>query len=90
MTSHPSQRNPLRTLTMNRGNRGIRLAMSLIVLAGATTLLGGCYKRVVKDKAGTYSGEVYEGNLPDDTRGFWAESFETRRVITPSSGDSKK
>ena len=50
-------------------------------------LLPACYQRVVHDKQGNYVGTIYEGNLPDDSRGFWTDAFETNRVVQQQDSD---
>lgn len=52
-----------------------------VVLLLAPLLLPACYSRVVRDRQGNYVGTVYEGNLPDDSRGFWTDAFETETVV---------
>ena len=50
-----------------RNRRGLFLA--------AVSLLApfGCYERVVKDRHGTYRGDIYDSNLPSNTRGIWQD-----------------
>ena len=55
--------------------------IGLLPLFVGSLLLGGCYQRVVHDRQGNYVGTVYEGNLPDDSRGFWSDTFDTNQVV---------
>lgn len=45
-----------------------------LFLAAVSLLLPlGCYERVVKVRQGTYRGNVYDGNLPSNTKGIWQD-----------------
>ena len=57
-----------------------RVTLVPIALIGCLALTS-CYQRVVKDSRGTYSGTIHEGNLPEDSNGFWTDAFETSRVV---------
>lgn len=58
----------------------IRLLALLGVLAVASILASGCYRRVVGVKGDGYSGPVYEANLPEGQRNAVTELFEVRSV----------
>ena len=57
-----------------------RMVLVPIVLIGCLALTS-CYQRVVKDSRGTHSGTIHEGNLPEESNGFWTDAFETSRVV---------
>lgn len=71
------------TAATNARLRNVRIGRVVLVpitLIGCLALTS-CYQRVVKDSRGTYSGTIHEGNLPDDSNGFWSDAFETTRVV---------
>ena len=82
MTSPSASKTPI----LNHGQVAIRLLPLLL----ASILLGGCYQRVVHDKQGNYVGTIYEGNLPDDSRGFWSDISETNQVVPKSQNEESK
>lgn len=84
MTSRPNQSSPPPHHPAPSSARTTSLLL-LPLLVGTTLLASGCYQRVVTDKNGTYSGDVHESNLPDDTRGFWVETFDPQGVPVRSS-----
>ena len=45
----------------------------LVLAAISLALPFGCYQRVVDVKQGSYKGDVYDSNLPSNTRGFWQD-----------------
>ena len=53
--------------TLYRNRRGLFLAAVSLLLPF------GCYQRVVNDQQGTYRGEIYDSNLPSDTKGIWQD-----------------
>ena len=67
-----------------------RVAMRLLPLCAAGMLLAGCYQRVVHDRQGNYVGTIYEGNLPDDSRGFWTDISDTNQVVPKSQNEESK
>ena len=67
-----------------------RVAIRLLPLLVAGTLLAGCYQRVVHDKQGNYVGTIYEGNLPDDSRGFWTDISDTNQVVPKTQNEESK
>ena len=78
MHERPDEHCKNRRLPCTEG-RWIHAAI-LLLGVGSVLLSSGCYQRVVKDSQGTYVGEVHEPNLPDDTRGFWVETFDPQPV----------
>jgi hypothetical protein len=73
-----------------RASEQRRLLTRLLPLFVGSLLLGGCYQRVVHDRQGNYVGTVYEGNLPDDSRGFWSDTFETKQVKPKTRSDQSQ
>lgn len=67
-----------------------RVVIRLLPLLLGSLLLGGCYQRVVHDKQGNYVGTVYEGNLPDDSRGFWSDTFETNQAVPKNQSEESR
>lgn len=61
MTAHHPQR------TLYRNHRGLLLAVVSLLLPF------GCYERVVEVRQGSYRGDVYDANLPSNTRGIWQD-----------------
>lgn len=67
-----------------------RILIRLLPLFLGGLLLGGCYQRVVHDRQGNYVGTVYEGNLPDDSRGFWSDTFDTNQVVPKNRSEESQ
>ncbi|MDG2031356.1 MAG: hypothetical protein P8J45_10165 [Phycisphaerales bacterium] len=67
-----------------------RILTGLLPLFVGSLLLGGCYQRVVHDRQGNYVGTVYEGNLPDDSRGFWSDISDTNQVVPKTRSEESQ
>lgn len=62
--------------------RGLPLILIALALGSAST---GCYQRVVKDKSGSYIGQIHEPNLSEGTDSGWLE--ESSDQSTGTTGD---